>query len=43
MSQKTSPSRLKKLLDNLDEFIEKTLKPIEESEDESDSGLILDF
>ena len=32
MSQKTSPSRLKKLLDNLDEFIEKTLKPIEESE-----------
>ena len=32
MSQETSPSSLKKLLDNLDEFIEKTLKPIEESE-----------
>jgi len=32
VSQETSPSSLKKLLDNLDEFIEKTLKPIEESE-----------
>ncbi|MDG1987434.1 MAG: acyl-CoA/acyl-ACP dehydrogenase [Halieaceae bacterium] len=32
MSQETSPSRLRKLLDNLDEFIEKTLKPIEESD-----------
>ena len=32
MSQETSPSSIKKLLDNLDEFIEKTLKPIEESE-----------
>ncbi len=32
MSQEASSSRLEKLLDSLDEFIEKTLKPIEASE-----------